>query len=1112
MNSIWQQDKTFSMAAIGLAMLALLFAGLVLSAQAQEHPPAFFQYPSTFQINGIANYGNLLGVQAAAVGDFNGDGKLDIVSVMGGGWEIDVAPGNGDGTFQAPILNTFTLPSGHGPYAIAVGDFNGDGRLDLAVLGIYSPGPNSEVNIFLGNGNGTFTHGGTYTAPNSSDGTIGSNSLYVADFNGDGKLDLAALVPYNNLNISTVYIYLGKGDGTFQTAVGYSTIDPSHPNNVNAYGMAVGDLSGDGKPDIAVTQSNGMVVLLNKGDGTFGTATYHDNGLSHQSEIGIAIGDVNGDKKNDIVTSTYLGDVVLFLNQGSGAFALKGSIGKAGGGGQGSWLVAMADINGDKKLDLVVSDWYGEIWTLYGNGNGAFTAGPVYPAQYWEQPPDNMILADFNGDGALDIFKPLEGETWDGQVILGRSDGTFQTNAAYGWNDNGYGYNLVTADFNGDGFPDVAYSGARSSNLTQPGFEVMLGSSHGVLGAPTFVSVAPVGCYEWTEWIAAGDLNGDGRADIVATVVNNSSSGCPNNQVAVLTGKGNGTFNTPVYYSTGSTAQSNDVFLKDVNGDGKLDIIVSNQDGTISALLNKGNGAFGAAKLITSVASLSPHLLALTFGDFNGDGKLDIAAASYYPGNYSGNVYVLLGKGDGTFQAPITTAAAPEYTYTNTLAAGDFNKDGKTDLLVTVEGSCSGWHGSAQYIVLQGKGDGTFTPGSPICTAGDYPQYPVIADLNGDGKLDAFIPMLENGGKDPYGPVLLEGNGDGTFTRLGETEYQWSQGKEEDVFKGGFYVGPTSRGAVVADFNSDGTPDIAVLNADNFAIGDYVTFATVMFNATKPVSVSPLHVNYGHVAVGTSVSKTVILTNNRATALAISSITLSGANASDFAATSNCGTSRKPGWECTITVKFTPTVDAARTATLSIVDAVGTQTVSLTSTNPKPVIASLVPNSAIAGGTQFTLRVNGTGLVSNSVVKWAGTALTTTFVSATEVTAIVPAARIAKAGTFAITVTNPAPGGGTSAAVNFVVNNPAPTLTSILPNSATHGGAAFTLKATGTGYVSGSAIRWNGTNLVTTYVNSTSLTATVPASDIATAGTASVTVFNAAPGGGTSKASTFTIK
>jgi hypothetical protein len=155
--------------------------------------------------------------------------------------------------------------------------------------------------------------------------------------------------------------------------------------------------------------------------------------------------------------------------------------------------------------------------------------------------------------------------------------------------------------------------------------------------------------------------------------------------------------------------------------------------------------------------------------------------------------------------------------------------------------------------------------------------------------------------------------------------------------------------------------------------------------------------------------------------------------------------------------------------------------------------------------------VNGTGFINASVVDWAGSPRATTFVSATEITATINAADIAKGGTFKVTVINPAPGGGTSAASNFVVDDPVPTLISISPSSATHGGAAFTLTATGTNYVSNSVIEWNGVKLITKYVGSTTLTATVPAADIKTAGTASVTVVNPAPGGGTSAAKTFTI-
>jgi hypothetical protein len=936
MHSIYVDVKRFGMAALAL-MLAVSLAGIALPAQAQNHPPAFFPYPSTFQINGVVNYGDLLGVQAAVVGDFNGDGKLDIVSIAGGAWEIDIALGNGDGTFQAPVKNTYSFPSNTSPYALAAGDFNGDGKLDLAVWCTYAPNDYNEMLIFMGNGDGTFTYSNTYPAPTAYFfAQSGSNALYVADFNGDGKLDLAALAPYCTSNLPCVTVYIGNGDGTFQTPVSYSTVDPNHPLEYNVYGMAVGDLSGDGKPDITVTEGNGIAVLLNNGNGTFGTATYYDSGVAGlTTQTGVAIGDVNGDKKNDIVaTSVHNGDLILFLNQGSGTFVSKGSVAQTPGAGM-SWLVDMADINGDKKLDLVVADGAGEIWTFYGKGDGTFTAGPVYP---YQNPgacvPDNFILADFNGDGVLDIFKPLESHSWDGEVILGRSDGTFQTNAAYGWNNNGFGYNLVSGDFNGDGFPDVAYSGAADSTRTKPGLEVMLGSSHGVLGTPIFVPVATSGGGV-TEWIATGDVNGDGKPDIVATIGNNSQY----NQVAVLISKGAGKFGAPVYYSTGSTAQAYDVFLVDVNGDGKLDIVVSNQDGTISVLLNKGNGTFGTANLITSLTSYNPHLNSLAFGDFNGDGKIDIAVGNYGSDQSQSAVYVLLGNGDGTFQAPIATALG-QYAYSDTLAAGDFNKDGKLDLLVTIAGNTNaGCYGTVEiYTLLEGNGDGTFTVepwNSSNCLGGYRPDYPVVADFNADGNLDAFIATRETWGMNPYGPSVLEGNGEGNFNNLGESEVQYWQGNYTDVFKGGFYVGTQSNGAVVADFNGDGTPDIAVLNNDMYYNVDYISFVSVMFNSTLPVSVSPLTLNFGNQTVGSSSApRTLLVTNDLSTTLQITGVNLGGADPGDFSLKAGLGCAKtiRPGGECTASITFTPKGTGQRTATLQIHDSAGIQTVNLSGT------------------------------------------------------------------------------------------------------------------------------------------------------------------------------------
>ena len=175
---------------------------------------------------------------------------------------------------------------------------------------------------------------------------------------------------------------------------------------------------------------------------------------------------------------------------------------------------------------------------------------------------------------------------------------------------------------------------------------------------------------------------------------------------------------------------------------------------------------------------------------------------------------------------------------------------------------------------------------------------------------------------------------------------------------------------------------------------------------------------------------------------------------------------------------------------------------------PVPTVTSLSPTSTNAGGVAFTLTVNGTNFVSGSVVQWNSSARTTTFVSATQLRATITAADIATAGTASVRVSTPAPGGGNSNALTFTINiiptNPVPTLGSLSPSTATSGAAPFTLTVNGTNYVSGSVVRWNGGARTTTFVSGTQLQAAIPASDVATAGTASVTVFSPTPGGGTS--------
>ncbi|HZS03747.1 MAG TPA: hypothetical protein VFD58_02650 [Blastocatellia bacterium] len=181
--------------------------------------------------------------------------------------------------------------------------------------------------------------------------------------------------------------------------------------------------------------------------------------------------------------------------------------------------------------------------------------------------------------------------------------------------------------------------------------------------------------------------------------------------------------------------------------------------------------------------------------------------------------------------------------------------------------------------------------------------------------------------------------------------------------------------------------------------------------------------------------------------------------------------------------------------------------------NPAPALAGISPTQTLFGGSGFTLTVNGSNFVSNSVVRWKGSDRETTFVSETQLTAVILPADIASAGTAAVTVFNPEPGGGVSGALNFTINsaNPAPALTALSPSIVPAGAGTFTLTVTGSGFISTSVIRWNGANRRTTFVSETQLTTSIPASLVTIAGTASVTVSNPAPGGGVSNGLNFVI-
>jgi hypothetical protein len=869
-------------AACALAAATIL-AGLV-PAHAQTN--ISFPAPTTYLASDPGCTGFCPNTLAVATGDFNGDGKLDVIN-LGGDSSLNVLISNGNGTLQTPVYTPIAAGNVF-PEAIAVGDFNGDKILDVAVWQINEISTSMQVNIYLGTGNGNFTTGATLTTTGSSTFNPGPSSIAVADVNGDGKLDIVALTPYNG-----VYVFLGNGDGTFKAAVAYATVSP---NGGPAGAIAIGDLNGDGHPDLAITAATGFDAMLNSGSGTFGAATFYDAGHGgFNSGDGIAIGDVNGDSKLDVVVTTPGIGATVFQNQGSGTFAPGSSVTVASVGPTTN--VALADINNDKKLDIVVPDSVGNVYTFLGKGTGAFTAGSAYSLEVY-QGTSLIALGDFNVDGTLDLIQ-TSGFTTN-TLSLGRGDGTFKTAQLYLYPGNVNGQNLVVADFNGDGFPDVASQGPTSGTIG-----VVLGSIHGALTAAPIYATASSCLNNQVYGVASGDVNGDGKVDMVATLLGATVAGCQNHTVAVMLGAGTGKFQAAKYYATGTTGQEYQVYLVDINGDGKLDIVTSNNDGTISVLLNKGNGTFNAPMLVTGMQSINAADNQLAFADFTGDGKIDIAVAPNPNVQDATGIYVMAGTGKGTFGTPILTSTG---LFQLGLAAGDFNNDGKQDLIVTTDlHGCTAVGSQSGYVYLQGLGNGTFTPGTQVCNAYPSPVVPVVADFNADGKLDVVIPYSTRNTQ-YAGVTILQGAGNGTFTASPIT-----------------YTGYGVVAAGVGDFNGDGMPDVVV--------ADYLSYFSVLPNATQPVSLSPLNLAFRTAeTVGSTVSSTVVLTNDQTKALAISSITLGGSDPGDFTETNTCGASRKSGWDCTITVKFTPAATGARSATLSIKDGAGTQVVQLSGT------------------------------------------------------------------------------------------------------------------------------------------------------------------------------------
>ena len=838
----------------------------------------------TFQTQQTFTTGNY--PTAVAVGDVNGDGNSDLVVAKEGSNSVSVLLGNGNGTFQAQQ----TFASGITPLSVKLGDVNGDGIPDIVLA---DEGSNT-VSVILGNGNGTFQAQQTFATGNEP------FSVALSDVNGDGKPDL---VVANGSLLGTVSVLLSNGNGTFQTqqtfATGYS------PRSV-----VVGDVNGDGIPDVVAANegSNSLGVLLGNGNGTFQPQQTFSPGNfgPGNAPLSVAVGDLNGDGRPDLVvpiSGSTQAQVSVFLNL-TGSFAgqvytlttgLTTNLAFSG-------LPSTATAGNNLAFTLKALDPSNQAVVGY-SGTVHFSTsdtgpGSFVPADYTFVPADagvhvftsgaTLVRSGIKTITAYDTALPALSTTASVSVIPAAvtrfaviAPAIVKIHTAFGF--------MVTAQ---DPFGNTITGYSGTADFTSSDSQALLpinttltsgvGSFSATLKTPGIqtLTAADSANAALTGTTGVNAVNSSGIAPFVQSINRTSPAGPATNANTVsflvifseavvgvnlsdfalgLTGTATGTLThvTPVsgsVYSVTVTGiagvgsvglnlvdngtianlagypltqqeprpaafavngsqtittgkEPSSLVMGDVNGDGKPDIVVSNQlyhFGTASVLLGNGNGTFQAPQAF--FAGSNP--VAVAMADVNGDGKPDVVVV-----NLSSNtVSVLLGNGNGTFQAQQTSATGNRPF---SVAIGDVTGDGNADLVVANRDSNT-------VSVLLGNGNGTFQAQQTFAT-GTNPDSVAIGNLTGDGKADLVV---ANYGSNTVGVFL--GNGNGTF----QAQQTFATGSQPDAVAVGDVTGSGKADLVVA--NKSGLVVSVLLGNGNGTFQAQQTFAT----GSEPYSVA----------------------------------------------------------------------------------------------------------------------------------------------------------------------------------------------------------------------------------------------------------------------------------
>jgi FG-GAP-like repeat/Abnormal spindle-like microcephaly-assoc'd, ASPM-SPD-2-Hydin len=646
-----------------------------------------------------------------------------------------------------------------------------------------------------------------------------------------------------------------------------------------------------------------------------------------------------------------------------------------------AYSVAAGDFTGSGKLDLVSgSTETSSVSVAMGNGDGTFGSPQSYAVG--AVATFCIVAADFNGDGKLDIAAAAVGATSVVSVLLGNGDGTFQAHRDLVVTSGEILTDLAVADFNGDGKLDLAIMGESNTVL------VALGNGDGTFQAPNSFNVG-----NDAEWGTVGDFNRDGKLDLAVTNYVDST-------VSILLGNGDGTFQPQMVYSAATNPGS--IVTGDFLGNGKLDLATTARTSNtsvfaVSVLLGNGDGTFQPQTEYTVGADPDQ----LVTGDFNGDGKLDLATVNACGDDpncgstSSATVSILTGNGDGTFQGHVDFPAGFEASQ---VTSGDFNDDGKDDLVsaagslfvllqttatlssgaLSFGGQSVGTASAPQLVTLtntsalpltisnigltgSNPGDYSFTTGcGSVLGAGASCTISVTFTPAAAGTRTAFVSITDSALGSPQN-IALTGTGVVPSVLITPTSLKFPT----------TLVGRTGA-AMIVTVDNVGNASLTLSNITvsgaftdvsacpgSLAAGEGCTIAvyfrpakggassgvmslydnapnspqTVALSGTGTYfKLSATVVNFGKVPLGKSSQKTVTVTNTAKIAEAVNGISIGGANANEFSQTNTCGSSLGPGAACQITLTFQPNKSGSAGATLQVNGGGGIETATLVAT------------------------------------------------------------------------------------------------------------------------------------------------------------------------------------